>query len=84
MRIQILSILIALTIAIAGPLAFAEPDRTAEQDTVDIEVKTEVSEIVEVEEIEEDCTNSADDDGDGKVDCDDSDCALAPNCKGGS
>jgi len=32
----------------------------------------------------ENCTNGADDDGDGRVDCADADCASAPNCQSAS
>ena len=30
----------------------------------------------------EDCSNGTDDDGDGQVDCADTDCASSPNCAG--
>ena len=30
----------------------------------------------------ENCTNQKDDDGDGKIDCTDTDCASAPGCTG--
>jgi len=31
--------------------------------------------------VAEQCANGADDDGDGKIDCADSDCASFPSCK---
>ena len=87
MRISILSILIALTVIMAGPLAFAGQ----EQVTKSAETLTETSEAVEMTEVtdqlaaeaSEDCTNSVDDDGDERIDCEDTDCVEYPNCKGG-
>ena len=92
MRISILSILIALTVVIAGPLAFAGQDQVTEQETVASETLTETVEVNEMSEVadkmdtdgaKEDCTNSADDDGDTIIDCEDSDCAEDPGCKDG-
>jgi len=92
MRTSILSILIALTVVIAGPLAFAAQDQIAEQETVSSETLSETAEVTEVSEVAdkmgaedatEDCTNSVDDDGDTKIDCEDSDCAEDPGCKAG-
>jgi len=89
MRISILSILIALTVVVAGPLAFAGQDQITEQETVTSETLSEIAEVNEMSEVadtevaKEDCTNNADDDGDTKIDCDDSDCAEDPGCKGG-
>jgi len=92
MRISILSILIALTVVMAGPLAFAGQDQITEQETVNTETLTEnvdavdtsaVADKIGAEDAKEDCTNSADDDGDTKIDCEDADCAEDPNCKGG-
>ena len=92
MRTSILSILIALTVVVAGPLAFAEQDQIAEQETVASETLSETVEVTEMSEVAdkmdtegvtEDCTNSADDDGDAKIDCEDADCAEDPNCKSG-
>lgn len=94
MRTSIFSILIALTVIIAGPLAFAGQDQTQDQvieTTENIETTTEASEPSNVSEVieslsaesTEDCTNSVDDDGDERIDCEDTDCAEDPNCKGG-
>jgi hypothetical protein len=89
MRISILSILIALTVVVAGPLAFAGQDQITEQETVTSETLSEIAEVNEMSEVadtevaKEDCTNNVDDDGDTKIDCDDSDCAEDPGCKGG-
>ena len=91
MRTSILSILIALTVVIAGPLAFAGQDQVTEQETVASETLSETAEVTEMAEVadkmdtegaKEDCTNSADDDGDTQIDCEDADCAEAPGCKG--
>ncbi|MGB2691425.1 MAG: hypothetical protein WBB48_07750 [Thermodesulfobacteriota bacterium] len=93
MRISLLSILIALTVIMAGPLAFAGQDQVEEQvteSTETIETTTEASEPSNVSEVidslsaeaTEDCSNGVDDDGDEKIDCDDTDCAEDPNCKG--
>ncbi|MEK6224404.1 MAG: hypothetical protein N2A97_06040, partial [Thermodesulfobacteriales bacterium] len=62
-----------------------------EQVTKSAETLTETSEAVEMTEVtdqlaaeaSEDCTNSADDDGDERIDCEDTDCVEDPNCKGG-
>lgn len=91
MRTLILSILIALTVLIAGPLAFAGQDQVQEQVTESTEVVTEVNEPSNISEVidslsaeaTEDCSNKADDDGDERVDCEDTDCVEDPNCKGG-
>jgi len=94
MRTSIFSIFIALTVIIAGPLAFAGQDQTQDQvieTTEKIETTTEASEPSNVSEVieslsaasTEDCTNSVDDDGDERIDCEDTDCAEDPNCKGG-
>jgi hypothetical protein len=91
MRTSILSILIALTVIMAGPLAFAGQNQAQEQVTKSAETLTETSETVEMTEVtdqlaaeaSEDCTNSADDDGDERIDCEDTDCVEYPNCKGG-
>lgn len=91
MRISLLSILIALTVIMAGPLAFAGQDQAQEQVTESTETLTDTNEPSNVSEVidslsaeaTEDCSNGADDDGDEKIDCDDTDCAEDPNCKGG-
>jgi len=91
MRTSILSILIALTVIIAGPLAFAGQDQVEDQVTQSTETLTETQEAVDMSETAdklaaeatEDCTNSADDDGDERIDCEDTDCVEDPNCKGG-
>ncbi len=89
MRISILSILIALTVVVAGPLAFAGQDQITEQETVTSETLSEIAEVNEMSEVadtevaKEDCTNNVDDDGDTKIDCDDTDCAESPNCRSG-
>ncbi len=89
MRISILSILIALTVVVTGPLAFAGQDQITELETVTSETLSEIAEVNEMSEVtdtevaKEDCTNNVDDDGDTKIDCDDSDCAEDPGCKGG-
>ncbi len=89
MRTSILSILIALTVVIAGPLAFAGQDEITEQETVSTETisetvdSVEVPEVADAEETKEDCTNNTDDDGDSRIDCEDTDCADDPGCKGG-
>jgi len=92
MRTSILSILIALTVVVAGPLAFAGQDQVTEQETVISETLSETAEANEISEVadkmdaegaKEDCTNSAEDDGDTKIDCEDSDCAEDPGCKDG-
>ncbi|MEM7008155.1 MAG: hypothetical protein AAF462_03390 [Thermodesulfobacteriota bacterium] len=85
MRTSILSILIALAVVIAGPLAFAGQDQAAEQSA---ETVTEVTDSVDApivadKEAKEDCSNNADDDGDARIDCEDTDCVEDPNCKGG-
>ena len=92
MRISILSILIALAVVVAGPLAFAGQDQVTEQEivtpetlseTVEVNELSEVADKMDAEETKEDCTNGADDDGDTKIDCDDTDCAESPNCRSG-
>ena len=94
MRTSTLSILIALTVIIAGPLAFAGQEQVEDQvteSTETIETTTEASEPSNISEVidslsaeaTEDCTNSADDDGDERIDCEDTDCVEDPNCKGG-
>jgi len=91
MRTSILSILIALTVVIAGPLAFAGQDQVEDQVTQSTETLAETQEAVDMSETAdklaaeatEDCTNSADDDGDERIDCEDTDCVEDPNCKGG-
>lgn len=92
MRTSILSILIVLTVVVAAPLAFAEQDKITEQETVASETLGETAEVTEMSEVadkmdtegaKEDCTNSVDDDGDTKIDCEDTDCAEDPGCKGG-
>lgn len=94
MRTSIFSILIALTVLIAGPLAFAGQDQVEDQvteTTETIETTTEVSEPSNIAEVidslsaeaKEDCANNTDDDGDEKIDCDDTDCVEDPNCKSG-
>lgn len=93
MRTSILSILIALTVIVAGPLAFAGQDQTQDQvteTTESIETTSEASEPSNVSEVieslsaeaTEDCSNNADDDGDERIDCEDTDCVEDPNCKG--
>ncbi|GJM14750.1 MAG: hypothetical protein DHS20C13_00770 [Thermodesulfobacteriota bacterium] len=91
MRTSILSILIALTVVIAGPLAFAGQDQVEDQVTQSTETLTETQEAVDMSETAdklaaeatEDCSNNADDDGDERIDCEDTDCVEDPNCKGG-
>jgi len=91
MRTSIFSILIALTVIIAGPLAFAGQDQVDDQVTEATETITETSEPSNISEVidsiaaeaKEDCANTADDDGDEKIDCEDTDCVEDPNCKGG-
>jgi len=92
MRTSILSILIALAVVVAGPLAFAGQDQVTEQEivtsetlseTVEVNELSEVADKMDAEETKEDCTNGADDDGDTKIDCDDTDCAESPNCRSG-
>ncbi len=91
MRTSILSILIALTVIIAGPLAFAGQDQVEDQVTQSTETLTETQEAVEMPEsadklaaeAKEDCANGVDDDGDERIDCEDTDCVEDPNCKGG-
>ena len=92
MRISILSILIALTVVVTAPLAFAGQDQVTEQETVTSETLSDTAEVNEISEVadkvdaeaaKEDCTNSIDDDGDTKIDCEDTDCADDPGCKSG-
>jgi len=91
MRASIFSILLALTVIMAGPLAFAGQHQSADQATESTETTMEdtepsnISEVIEslAAEAQEDCTNSADDDGDERIDCEDTDCVEDPNCKGG-
>ena len=92
MRTSIFSILIALTVIVAAPLVFAGQDQITEQETVASETLSETVEVTEMSEVadkmdtegaKEDCTNSVDDDGDTKIDCEDTDCAEDPGCKGG-
>jgi len=69
-----------------GPEALNESADTAvdETQTVVQEKVVEMREaVVEAGTPKEDCANGADDDGDEKVDCDDSDCAGDPGCKSG-
>jgi len=87
MRTSIFSILLALTVIMAGPLMFAGQDQTTEntETTMEDSGPSNISEVIEslAAEAQEDCTNSADDDGDERVDCEDTDCVDDPNCKGG-
>ena len=85
MRTSILSILIALAVVVAGPLAFAGQDEVSEKETVTTEtvVETVDSPTIAESDAKEDCTNNADDDGDSRIDCEDTDCAEDPACKGG-
>ena len=92
MRTSIFSILIALTVIVVAPLVFAGQDQIAEQETVVSETLSETVEVTEMSEVadqmdtegaKEDCTNGADDDGDTKIDCEDTDCAEDPGCKSG-
>lgn len=72
--------------AVPGPDALSETADTAvdETQTVVQEKVVDMQEaIVEADASKEDCANGADDDGDEKVDCDDSDCAGDPGCKSG-
>ena len=55
---------------IAGPLTFAAQDQIGDQTT-------------QIVEAVEDCANSIDDDGDERIDCEDTDCVEDINCKGG-
>jgi hypothetical protein len=90
MRTSIFSILLALTVIMAGPIAFAGQDQSAEhatestQTTMEDSGPSNISEVIEslAAEAQEDCTNSADDDGDEQIDCEDTDCVDDPNCKG--
>ncbi len=68
-----------------GPEALEEvADTTAEETQTVVQEKVdETQEAIVVEAAAEDCANGADDDGDEKVDCDDSDCAGDPGCKSG-
>ena len=103
MRISILSLFLAVTVAFAGPLAFAGetaveqtgqaeemigPEAMSEVSETETVVQEKVAEasdqVVESDASGEDCSNSADDDGDEKVDCDDEDCAADPGCQSGS
>jgi hypothetical protein len=71
---------------VPGPEALTEAQDTVieETQTVAQEKVVEMKEaMVEAEDAKEDCANGADDDGDEKVDCDDSDCAGDPACKSG-
>ncbi len=71
---------------VPGPEALNEAAGTAvdETQTVVQEKVVEMQEaIVEADAAKEDCTNGVDDDGDEKIDCDDSDCAGDPGCKSG-
>ncbi len=52
-------------------------------ETVEVNELSEVADKMDAEETKEDCTNGADDDGDTKIDCDDTDCAESPNCRSG-
>ena len=88
MRTSILSILIALMLVVAAPLAFAGQDEAAEQETVTTETVEETVETADTPKVadsdaKEDCTNNADDDGDARIDCEDTDCVEDPACKGG-
>lgn len=91
MRTSIFSILLALTVIMAGPLAFAGQDQSSEQATESTETTmvdsgpSNIAEVIEslAAEAQEDFTNSADDDGDERVDCEDTDCVDDTNCKGG-
>ncbi len=92
MRTSIFSILIALTVIVAAPLVFAEQGQITEQETVASETLGETAEVTEMSEVadkmdtegaKKDCTNGADDDGDTKIDCEDTDCAEDPGCIGG-
>ena len=70
---------------VPGPKALEDAaDTTVEETQSAVQEKVEeVQEAIVVEAAAEDCANGADDDGDEKVDCDDSDCAGDPNCKSG-
>lgn len=91
MRTSILSILIALTVVIEGPLAFAGQDQVEDQVTQSTETLTETQEAVDMSETtdklageaKEDSSNRANDDGDERIDFEDTDCVEDPNCKGG-
>ena len=68
-----------------GPEQVTETVEAAAQDTQTAAEETvvETQETIIEAEAGEDCANGADDDGDQKVDCDDSDCAGDPGCKSG-
>lgn len=83
MKTSIFSILLALTVMVAGPLAFADQGLTDDQSDQNVEAVEETTEVIETTETIEDCTNSLDDDGDQRIDCEDTDCVEDSNCKGG-
>ena len=84
MRTSILSILIALMLVVAAPLAFAGSDGAAEETvTTETVVETVDTPTIAEGDAKEDCTNNADDDGDSRIDCEDTDCVEDPACKGG-
>ena len=70
-----------------GPEALEEAaDTTVEETQTVVQEKVDSMQeaiVVEAEAASEDCANGVDDDGDEKVDCDDSDCAGDPGCKSG-
>ncbi len=47
-------------------------------ETAEVNEMSEVADKMILKWAKEDCTNSADDDGDTKIDCEDSDCAEDP------
>jgi cysteine-rich repeat protein len=57
------------------------PDSTPDSDS---DVETDSDSDSDTSVSGESCTNAADDDGDGRVDCDDADCAESTDCVGGT
>ena len=92
MRNLILSVLVTAGVMLGGVSSFAEGQQPYQAPSVQNEVIDQESGInnsalefqgeagKNYQDTKEDCANGTDDDGDGKVDCADTDCANDPAC----